>query len=89
MKKTDQDYLKLMLVIHTYSNFNENFDSIFYGYMDDENALIILKAVEESFSHGIQDQAYKLIAETLVEEMKINVKRIAEAGSETEEIKAN
>ena len=89
MKKTDQEYLKLMLVIHTYSNFNENFDSIFYGYMDDENAIMILRAVEESFSHGIQEQSYKLIADTLVEKMKINVKRIAEAGSETEEIKAN
>ena len=78
-----------MLVIHTYSNFNENFDSIFCGYMDDENAIMILRYVQECFSHGIQDQSYKLIADTLVEEMKVNVKRIAEAGSETEEIKSN
>ena len=89
MKKTDQEYLKLMLVIHTYSNFNENFDSIFYGYMDDENAIIILRAVEECFTHEIKDQSYKLVADTLVKEMKFQVKRIAEAGSETEEIKAN
>ena len=89
MKITDQDYLKLMTVIHTYSHFNENFNDIFFGYMDDENAIMILRSVEETFSHGIQEQSYKLIADTLVEEMKINVKRIAEAGSETEEIKSN
>ena len=89
MKKTDDDYLKLMLVIHTYSNFNENFDSIFYGYMDDENAIMILRAVEESFSHGIQDQSYKLVADTLVKEMKFQVKRIADSEPGKDEIKSN
>ena len=78
-----------MLVIHTYSNFNENFDSIFYGYMDDENAIMILRAVEECFTHGIQEQSYKLIADTLVEEMKLQVKRIADAEPGKDEIKSN
>lgn len=89
MKKTDQEYLKLMLVIHTYSNFNENFDSIFYGYMDDENAIMILRAVEECFTHEIKDQSYKLVADTLVKEMKFQVKRIAEAEPGKDEIKSN
>ncbi len=89
MKKTDQEYLKLMLVIHTYSNFNENFDSIFYGYMDDENAIIILRAVEECFTHEIKDQSYKLVADTLVKEMKFQVKRIADAEPGKDEIKSN
>ena len=81
MKKTDQDYLKIMTVIHMYSNFNKDFDSIFYGHMEDEKALEILNEVEESFKRAeeIQDQSYKLIAETLVEEMKSNLKQLTDA----------
>ena len=89
MKKRDDDYLKLMEVIYTFSNFKEHFFDIINGQMDDDNAILILRSVEECFTHEIKDQSYKLVADTLVKEMKFQVKRIAEAGSETEEIKSN
>ena len=91
MRATDQDYLKLMEIIYTFSNFNEHFFDIINGQMDDENSIIILEHVEDCFKHGIKEQSYKLIADTLVKEMKVKVKRIADAGSgsETEEIKSN
>lgn len=80
-----------MEVIYTFSNFNEHFFEIINGIMDDDNAIIILRSVEKCFNHGIKDESYKLVADTLVKEMKFQVKRIAEAGSEskTEEIKSN
>ena len=89
MKKTDQEYLKLMLVIHTYSNFKEHFFEIINGQMDDDNAILILRSVEECFTHGIKDQSYQLVADSLVKEMIFQVKRIADAEPGKDEIKSN
>ena len=89
MKKTDDDYLKLMEVIYTFSNFKEHFFDIINGQMDDDNAILILRYVEECFTHEIKDQSYKLVADTLVKEMKFQVKRIADSEPGKDEIKSN
>ena len=78
MVKTDQDYLKLMTVIHTYSDFSEKLFGILNGIGDDEEHLKTLDAVEESFirAREIKNESYRLIAETLIEEMTIWLKKI-------------
>ena len=82
MKKTDQDYLKLMVVINVYSRFNGEFESMFDGYDDEETSLNTLSDVEDSFRRAeeIKNLDYKLVADQLVEDMKDLLKQLAENG---------
>ena len=89
MDKLNSDYSKLMEVIYTFSNFKEHFFEIINGQMDDDNAILILRSVEECFTHGIKDQSYQLVADSLVKEMIFQVKRIADAEPGKDEIKSN
>ena len=87
MDKLNSEYSKLMEVIYTFSNFKEHFFEIINGQMDDDNAILILRSVEECFTHGIKDQSYQLVADSLVKEMIFQVKRIADAEPGKDEIK--
>ena len=89
MDKLNSEYSKLMEVIYTFSNFKEHFFEIINGQMDDDNAILILRSVEECFTHGIKDQSYQLVADSLVKEMIFQVKRIADAEPGKDEIKSN
>ena len=89
MDELNSEYSKLMEVIYTFSNFKEHFFEIINGQMDDDNAILILRSVEECFTHGIKDQSYQLVADSLVKEMIFQVKRIADAEPGKGEIKSN
>ena len=89
MAKLNSEYSKLMEVIYTFSNFKEHFFEIINGQMDDDNAILILRSVEECFTHGIKDKSYQLVADLLVKEMIFQVKRIADAEPGKDEIKSN
>ena len=89
MDELNSEYSKLMEVIYTFSNFKEHFFEIINGQMDDDNAILILRSVEECFTHGIKDQSYQLVADSLVKEMIFQVKRIADAEPGKDEIKSN
>ena len=84
MKKTDQDYLKLMVVINVYSRFNGEFENMYNGYDDETTSLETLESVEESFKRAeeIKDESFKMVANELVEEMKGMLEQLAEAGGE-------
>ncbi len=82
MKKTDQDYLKLMVVINVYSRFNGEFENMYNGYDDETTSLETLESVEESFKRAeeIKDESFKMVANELVEEMKSMLEQLAEVG---------
>lgn len=84
MKKTDQDYLKLMVVINVYSRFNGEFENMYNGYDDETTSLETLESVEESFKRAeeIKDESFKMVANELVEEMKGMLEQLAEVGGE-------
>ena len=84
MKKTDQDYLKLMVVINVYSRFNGEFESMYNGYDDETTSLETLESVEESFKRAeeIKDESFKMVADELVEGMKDMLEQLAEVEGE-------
>ena len=84
MKKTDQDYLKLMVVINVYSRFNGEFEDMYNGVDDETTSLETLESVEESFKRAeeIKDESFKMVADELVEGMKDMLEQLAEAEGE-------
>ena len=84
MKKTDQDYLKLMVVINVYSRFNGEFESMYNGYDDETTSLETFESVEESCKRAkeIKDESVKMVADELVEGMKDMLEQLAEAEGE-------